>query len=764
MILRVTIGLVLLLHSASALGQTFSVSGLINDGTEPISFANVVLKGTGNGTAANLEGVFTLEGVVKGDYQLQVSVIGFMPLKKNISVNENNLDLGTLTLAPSVLGLDEVVITGTMKETFVSTSPIKIDVITSAFLAKTSMPTNLVESVNLINGVAEVVGCGVCYTNSITINGLPGPYTAILVDGSPLYGNLASVYGLNSIPTSMIDRMEVIKGPNSTLYGSEAVAGVINIITKKPKDQPRLDINFMGTTHAEFFGDVAVSSRIGKVHNTSGVSIAYGDTYHDDNEDGFGDFVALDRVSVFSKWQIERKEYRRATIMAKYYYEDRRNGVEDFMQNRAYRTLRGSDSIYGESIYTQRAEVFGTYDLPTNEFFWIDYSFSFHNQDSYYGAASYKANQYIGFANFIWNRKIKKHDLLVGLTGRYQWYDDNTVATADTINNFNKSQVIPGIFIQDDWEIVKSKFSLLGGARFDYFSAHGLIVSPRLSLKYKPRTWTTIRGNFGTGFKVVNLFTEDHAFVSGQREVVIEGQLKPEQSFNGSLNFNHIFTVGSSQGSIDFDGFYTHFTNKIIPNYDNPGEIVYRNTDGFASTWGASATINHSFRFPLKTNIGFTYQNASETSLSGSGEMERKPILYASEWSGVFSLIYTINKIGVDIAYSGNITGPMQLPEIYDLTEEGLPSATPRPEISVPFFLDNLQISKRIKKINLRVFIGLENVIGYKQSVSPLSGTNDPNNAIGFSPYFDTSYAYAPIHGREIYAGFRWSLDKRKKK
>ncbi|MFT4681295.1 MAG: outer membrane receptor for ferrienterochelin and colicins [Granulosicoccus sp.] len=763
MIFRSGASLLFFLLSSSVFAQTFSITGVITDGMEPVPFANLVLKGLGNGTAADIEGKFTLENVTAGDYQLQVSVVGFMPLKKDVSIGGQNIDMGKMTLSPSVLGLDEVVITGTMKETFVSASPIKIDVITSAYLTKTSMPTNLVESVNLINGVNEVVGCGVCYTNSITINGLPGSYTAILVDGSPLYGNLASVYGLNSIPTSMIDRMEVIKGPNSTLYGSEAVAGVINIITKKPKDQPRLDINFMGTTHAEFFGDFAVSSRIGKVHNTSGASVAYGDVYEDDNSDGFGDFVSLDRVSVFSKWQIDRKEDKRATIMAKYYYEDRRNGVEEFMQNRAYRTLRGSDSIYGESIYTQRAEVFGTYDLPTNEHFWIDYSFSFHDQDSYYGADSYKANQYIGFANFIWNRKIKKHDLLVGLTGRYQWYDDNTVATADTINNFTKSQVVPGIFIQDDWEIVKYKFSLLGGARLDYYSAHGPIVSPRLSMKYKPGTWTTIRGNFGTGFKIVNLFTEDHAFVSGQREVVIEGTLKPEQSFNGSLNFNHILTLGSTQGSIDIDGFYTHFTNKIIPNYDNPGEIVYRNTEGHASTWGASATINHAFRFPLKTNLGFTYQNASETSLNATGETERNPILFSSDWSGVFSLIYTIRKIGVDIAYSGNITGPMQLPEIYDLTDEGIPSSTPRPDRSVPFFLDNIQISKTIKKINLRVFVGLENIMDYKQSVSPLSGTNDPNHAIGFSSYFDTSYAYAPIHGREIYAGIRWFLDKPKK-
>ena len=747
--------------SLPLVAQTGLLSGRVIDGEEPIPFANVVLKGTGFGSATDETGSFQIPDVPVGDQKILVSVIGYMPYEQSVKIKEGENQLESISLSKSVLGLDEVVVTGTMKETFVSASPIKIDVITNAFLTKTTMPTNLVESVNLVNGVEEVVGCGVCYTNSITINGLPGQYTAILVDGTPLYGNLASVYGLNSIPTSMIDRMEVIKGPNSTLYGSEAVAGVINIITKNPKDQPIIDVNFMGTTHAEFFGDFAVSSKMGKVHNSSGFSAAYGNRYNDENDDGFGDFVSLDRYSVFSKFEVDRPENRRATLMAKFYYEDRRNGVEEFMKGRDYRTLRGNDSIYGESIYTYRAEVFGTYDLPTKERFWLDYSFSFHDQDSYYGSDSYKARQYIGFANFIWNKRIKKHDLLVGLTGRYQWYDDNTVATDDTINGFSKQQIIPGLFVQDDWDVVKNRFSILGGARLDYYDAHGPIVSPRLSFKYKPGTWTTLRGNFGTGFKVVNLFTEDHAFVTGQREVVIEGNLKPEQSFNGSLNFNHIFTLGASQGSIDVDGFYTHFTNKIIPDYDNPGEIIYRNTSGHARTWGVSATINHQFRFPLRTNIGFTYQNATETTINEVGESVVSPILFSNDWSGVFSLIYDFKKIGLSIAYSGNVTGPMELPEVFDLASDGTPLTDSRPTRSKPFFLDNLQISKTIKKINLRVFVGLENIMDFRQPISPLTGTNDPDHPAGFSPNFDTSYAYAPIHGREIYAGFRWFLDRK---
>ncbi|MGB1318534.1 MAG: TonB-dependent receptor, partial [Flavobacteriales bacterium] len=349
MILRNTILFLFIVLAKLSFAQSGVVLGTITDGAESVPFANVVLKGTTFGVSANENGEFKLENIPFGNYQIQISSIGFVPFTQKIELKSEELQLGKLELAPSVLGLDEVVVTGTMKETFVSASPIKIDVVTSKFLEQTTTPTNLVEAINLVNGVEEVVGCGVCFTNSISINGLPGPYTAILVDGSPLFGNLASVYGLNSIPASMIERMEVIKGPNSTLYGSEAVAGVINIITKHPKDQPLVDVNVMGTTHGEVFGDIAISNQIGKkLHVSNGASVAYINVYSDENNDGFGDFVSMDRVSVFSKWQLDRKERRRFSLMAKYYYEDRRNGVQDYMENRAYRTLRGNDSIYGE--------------------------------------------------------------------------------------------------------------------------------------------------------------------------------------------------------------------------------------------------------------------------------------------------------------------------------------------------------------------------------------------------------------------------------
>ncbi len=125
----------------------------------------------------------------------------------------------------------------------------------------------------------------------------------------------------------------------------------------------------------------------------------------------------------------KHKDGRQFTISGKYYYEDRRNGVEAYLKDSAYKKLRGSSEIYGESILTERVELFGTYDLPIAKGLKMDYSMSHHLQDSYYGADHYEAKQSIAFANLIWNKYRGRHDFTMGLTTRYQFYDDNTVAT-----------------------------------------------------------------------------------------------------------------------------------------------------------------------------------------------------------------------------------------------------------------------------------------------------------------------------------------------
>ena len=729
-----------------------NLEGVITDDkSEPIVGATIQLLGSYNGTVSNSNGKFILDGLPLGQTDVEIRSIGFKPTRLSTNITEGSFL--NVQLEKSTLTMGEVVVTGTMQPTFISNSPVKVDVVTSDYI-DTYLPsaaTSIVEGISFVNGVQEVVACGVCFTNSLSINGLPGPYTTVLMDGAPIYGNLASVYGLNGIPSMIIDRFEVIKGPSSTLYGSEAVAGVINIITKRPSEQPFVSLDIMGTTNLESFGNISMAPRIGKSNGFVGINYGYIKNFTDNNNDDFGDMINLDRISLFTKWEIHRKSGLKFNIAGKYYYEDRRNGVKDFMTDRNYRSLRGSDEIYGESIYTERFEIFGTYQFSSN--LKLDFSTNSHSQNSYYGSDFYKADQQIFFSNLIFDKSISNHLLMTGLTSRLQYYDDNTVATYNLNTDSYTSQFIPGIFIQDEWN--KNQFTILAGARFDHYREHGYIFSPRLSTKYQIGDWTTIRSNFGTGFRIVNLFTEDHAAITGQRTVVINENLRPEESINMSFNLSHLYSVRPGQGMIDIDVFYTHFKNKITPDYEtNKNQILYSNVDGHAVSKGIGIALQHEFLFPISINAGLNRQKVVEVENSQSRDIEFAPF-----WTGVVTANYKIEKWNTIIAYSANWVGPMALPSVYDLDENGEKFDTPRPIQSKSYSLHNIKWSINTKP-GLMVYFGIQNLFNWVQPFSPIAGTNDPNTNLGFSENFDTAYAYAPIHGRELFAGFKWDLKR----
>ena len=738
------------------------ISGVLVDGADtPLPFATITISGTTQSATSDEDGRFIIETEMEEALILVISSLGYQRTSVKVEAGSGDVQLGKITMREDMLGLDEVVITGTMRETFVKASPIKVEVIKAERLLNNIPAVNLMDGLQLINGVQEVNACGVCFTNSISINGLPGPYTAVLMDGTPIYGNLASVYGLNGIPTQMIDRFEVVKGPSSTLYGSEAIAGVINIITKDPQGEPLLAVDVMGTSHLEGFGNIALAAKTGNWSSFSGINFTSMNQFQDFNDDGFGDRIGMDRLSLFSKWSLKRPDHKKFMIAGKLYLEDRWNGVRDFFVDRNYRTLRGNDSIYGESIYTQRGEVFGTYDLPGAEDVRVDYSLSWHDQDSYYGSDLYMAQQGIGFANLVWTKPLRKHTLTSGVTQRVQFYDDNTVATNEDLRNNPERQYIPGAFIEDEWS-PNARWTLLGGMRLDHYVNHGLIPSPRVSVKMNTNEWTSVRLNAGTGFKIVNLFTEDHAFITGQRTVELKEQLDPERSWNTSLNFNHIHSLWNTSGMFDMDVYYTRFSNKIVPDYDTPNKIIYANANGLAESYGLAASFNQQFSFPLAYNIGINLNRATTTEWDDQ-EWSTEAIPFAPLWSGVFTLNYRWERRKVDFAYTTTITGPMSLPEVFDLDAEGEPLGTPKSTTSQPFSIHNIQITKQWSKRDLEIYGGVQNIFNFRQTETPLVGLNDPNSPAGFSPYFDTSYSYGSIHGREFFLGLRFQFDPKVK-
>ena len=742
--------------------QLTNVNGVVKSESGSLGYASVSLLNSENGVIADGNGYFEIEIDLSKDNNLLISYIGHV--SKKISLTNKNLNFNNLIvyLEEDINGLNEIVVTGTLKDEYVTESPVKVNVITAkkinSFLP--SAGSNITKIVQLINGAQEVIACGVCYTNSISINGLEGPYTSVLMDGIPMYGNLASVYGLNGIPNMIIDRLEIVKGPSSTLYGSEAVAGVINIITKNPDDQPFISLDVQVTSHLESYLNMAVTNQIGKTTGYFGVNWDRKNDYDDYNNDGFGDDINLDRISLFNKWNIHRKSKKQFIISSRYYFEDRRNGVQEFLKNGNYKNLRGSEKIYGESIYTYRFELFGEYEFDFIEDFEVNYSYSKHNQNSYYGSDYYVANQDIFFTQFTLSKKYNKHDFLYGLSIKNNLYDDNTIATEKVVDgdirNNASNQFIPGLLVQDQFNS-SDKISLVGGLRLDHFKDHGLIFAPSFHIKYNPGQWLAFRLNVGTGFRLVNLFTEDHAFVTGQREVKIVEELQPEKSKSLILNTNYIYTGFNGSGNFDIDLFYTYFSNKIIPNYDIQKYIIYQNSEGYSYSKGVSGAWNHSFLNGIAFTLNFNHQVVKYTennnNIKTMLDMEHSP-----RWTAGLNIKFPINN-SWSINTSSNYVGIMQLPEVFDMLNNGQISEISRPQKSQPFSLHNVNINGKLSNKN-EVYFGILNMFNFRQKESPLVAYNDPNYNKGFSPFFDSSYAYAPNHGIEVFVGYKFNLTK----
>lgn len=643
--------------------------------------------------------------------------------------------------------IDDVVITGTIKPVSKSKSPVNVEIYSQKFFQKNPTPS-VFESIAMVNGVQPQLNCSVCNTGDIHINGLEGPYTMILIDGMPIVSSLSTVYGLSGIPNSIIERIEVVKGPASSLYGSEAMGGVINIITKNAQTAPKLSMNLMTTTWAENNVDFSTKFNLGK-NAASLLSLNYFSFNEkiDQNKDNFTDAALQNRISVFNKWNFNRKENRMASFALRYLYEDRFGG--EMQWNKSF---RGSNEVYGESIYTNRVEAFGTYQLPLKEQIFTQFSYNYHDQNSFYGNTPYQALQKVAFAQTYWDKKLGSHDIILGLTFKKTFYDDNTPGTlgSDEATNQPMKSPIFGAFIQDQWEI-NEKNTVLLGYRFDYDKIHHSVHSPRFAWKYSPNPYHIFRFNFGTGFRVVNLFTEDHAALTGSREVVIQSNLKPEKSINGNLNYVWKIPMGERLLNVDTSIFYTYFSNKIVGDFDtDPQKITYDNLNGYGISRGASMNVDFSFSFPLSINLGVTYLDVYQ---KFDDKTEKSRQLHAPKWSGTYSLTYKFrNNLAID--FTGQFYGPMRLPV--------LPNDY-RPEYSPLYSLANIQVSKSFES-GFEIYFGVKNLFNFTPK-DPLMRPFDPfdtnvNDPISNPNHytFDTTYGYAPMQRIRGFLGVKYIL------
>ena len=726
--------------------QDFIITGKVFSEGKPLQSASVFVMDTNTGVTTNEEGQFSIYISNIANPRLVISYLGFKSQIK--SIRSETTDLGIIELEWDNK-LEEVVVSGTLKPVSKNDSPIPIEVYGQNFF-KANPTATVFEALENVNGIRPQLNCSICSTGEIRINGQEGSYTMVMIDGLPIVSGLSTVYGFSGIPQALIERIEIVKGPASSLFGSEAVAGVINLITQLPENSSKLSVDTFVSGWGEVNTDLAYKYSLSK-KTTGLLGVNYFNYSYpiDKNEDGFTDLTMQNRISIFNKFNHVNK----FSIATRFVYEDRWGGQINWLP-----IYRGGDTVYGESIYTRRFELFGKYQFNKNLTF--QFSFNDHNQNSAYGNTIFNADQTIGFGQIIWNKKIVNNELLLGLAYRYTRYDDDTTATFNDLSQQNLASIthLPGIFIQNQTQI-NTNNTLLLGFRYDRNSIHGNIFTPRINYKINnDNKSSTLRLSTGTGYRVTQVFTEQHAALTGAREVVLLEDLNPERSWNANLNFVQKFFLKKG-AIIDFDLslFTTHFSNKIIPDYDtDPNKIIYDNLDGRSISNGLSLNANLLVQGGLRVNLGATYIDtyAEENGI--------KTMPYLTErFQGVWKVEKKWIPNDLILDFTGTFTGRMRLPTLGDLD--------PRPSYSDPFSILNIQLTK-IWNNSVESYGGIKNILNFTPARNSIARSFDPfDRQVAFdgsgnalptpdNPYaltFDPTYVYTSNQGIRFFFGLR---------
>ena len=587
---------------------------------ESIPFATVMILGTNRGAVSNEEGQFEFRKLAAGKYTLRVQVMGYKTQEKTITVSAEATSVVHFQMEEVSFTTDEVVVSANRNEVSRKAAPVVVNVM-SAKLFETVNSTDLAKSLNFQSGLRVENNCQNCGFPQVRINGLEGPYSQILINSRPIISALSGVYGLEQIPVNMIERVEVVRGGGSALFGANAVGGTINIITKDPINNSFQVASTMSNMNGKSW-EQYMGGNVSLVAKDNSYGIALYETYrnrnpYDADGDGFSELGKLNmntfgmrayyRPNYFSRINVEyhtTNEFRRggnkfnlqpheADITEQTKHIINSGGVS----YDRYWGEKHKMSVYGSIQHTDRNSYYGAQkDMnaygKTNDLTWVVGGMYVGNMDrclfapaTFTGGVEYQSNSL--------------HDVMTGYH-----------------RDMQQDVRIAGGFVQNEWRL--NRWTMLVGARLD---KHNLIdhpiFSPRVNFLYKPSDNLQARLTYSTGFRAPQAYDEDlHVTAVGGEGVQIRlaDGLREERSnsFSGSVDWS--FPMGHWQSNILLEGFYTDlhhvFVLEDIGEDQNGDKIKERRNGSGAKVYGVNLDAKVAHGREAQLQLGFTVQRS----------------------------------------------------------------------------------------------------------------------------------------------------------
>lgn len=719
-----------------------SISGKVTTASnEPLIGASVYWSDTSIGTTTNSNGEFNLSAKDISSKILVASYLGHIS-DTLVITNQNKVEFQLNESS----NLDEITIKSQQDGVIISSlHSIKTEHITQTELAKAAC-CDLAGCFETQTTVQPHTTNVITNAKELRMLGLSGVYSQVLIDGFPMIQGLSYTYGISSIPGTLVDNIYVSKGANSVLQGYESISGQINVETKKPDETDKLFLNAYINSFAEKQFNLNYAVKNDKWSNLTAAHIVQPGNDFDSDDDNFLDVTKLTRYMVFNKLKYgnETDLGWNSQIGLRFVNEKRVGGQVGFNE----KTDKGSTDIYGQAVNLNQPEIWTKTGFRINDKHNLTFYVSglYQDQNSYFGTVKYDAKQTSFNGNLQYEYQYGANSLKTGVSFRHLNLDEDIGFTDNALQRtyagaYEKQENIIGVFAENSLVLLEDKLSWNTGVRLDNHNQFGTRFTPRTFLKYDLTSNTIIRADIGTGWRTVNLFSENIGLLVSSRDIVIGEQLEPEKAWNTGINITQNINGEIVSGFFSADYYRTNFQNQIFPDFDtDPTKVIIENFTGksVSNTFQAEVYLNFWQQFEFKTGYSFL-----DVYRVVEGEKELLP--FNSKHRVVTTLGFKplSDKFRVDMNIQWN--GKQRLPDT-----KSNPIAYQRPDHSESYALVNAQFTYNLKDIEF--YTGVENIFDFRQK-QPIIGWEDP-----FGQYFDTSSVWGPTRGRELYLGIRYRI------